>query len=1007
MSTTVESLELKIYSDSTKAAQGIDALTQSLTKLKNATKNGLGLSSTSKDIGGLSTSIKKSSFSFTDLYHKVGAIVKAFKVAGQAIKSLTDKSSAYNEVVNLFSISMGQYAESAYNYASKVSDVMGIDPSEWMKSQGVFMTLATGFGVAGDRASKMSEQLTQLGYDISSFQDISVEEAMQKLQSGLAGELEPLRRIGYDLSQAKLEATALELGIDKSVSSMTQAEKAQLRYYAIMTQVTQQQGDMARTLEDPANQMRILKAQFEVTARSVGNIFIPALQAILPYATAVTKIIGELAQSIASFVGYKPPEVKSSGIDSISGAAESTSGAMDDAAASAKKLKSYMLGFDELNVISPDTSEAVDDLTSGGFDFELPEYDFLGGASNEKVEGIVSKIKEMMQPLKDLVDTTVEWAKALDLKPMEKSLKKIGSSIERVGTKIGEVFGWVYTEVLLPVAEWAIENGIPAALDAISSALDSVYESMTPVFEGIKEIKPVLEPIATWIGDVFIMVINAIRDTFDKLAQVFNDKGETIKGIITGLGEIISVVWSILKPILDVIVPWVKTAFAFISDLLAEQVKYIIDVISGIVNFVAGVFTGDWDRAWKGIGEVFNANWEHIKNVVVLAWNFIGDTIVAAWDAIVALFSSVGKWFYDVVIVPVGDFFKGLWETVAGFFVSLWNDIVGVWNTVATWFDENVIQPIVKFFEPIANTISQIFEGCWIVIQAVWVVVSTWFNDNVITPVVDFFKGVWESVSGFFTNLWNDIKKVWESVSTWFNDTVVVPVVDFFKGIWTSVSGFFSSLWEDIKEVWNAVSTWFNDTIVEPVKTVFKDACEAIGKFFSDLWLSIRQGVVGAMNGVIGGIESAINWVVGGINNLIGGFNKVVQWAADVIGADWGGVTLLQEVKFNRIAVPTYAEGGFPEQGQMFVAREAGAEMVGNIGRRTAVANNDQIVASISGGVAQANEEQNTLLREQNSLLRALLEKDSGVYLDGKNLTNSVEKYQRERGRVLITGGVV
>jgi hypothetical protein len=161
------------------------------------------------------------------------------------------------------------------------------------------------------------------------------------------------------------------------------------------------------------------------------------------------------------------------------------------------------------------------------------------------------------------------------------------------------------------------------------------------------------------------------------------------------------------------------------------------------------------------------------------------------------------------------------------------------------------------------------------------------------------------------------------------------------------------------------------------------------------------------MNGVIAGIESAINWLVDGINSLIGGFSKIVKWAAEVLGEDWSGITLVKKVSFSRITVPTYAEGGFPEQGQMFIAREAGAEMVGNIGRKTAVANNDQIVAGIAGGVAQANEEQNVLLREQNSLLRELLEKDSGVYLDGKNLTNSVEKYQRERGRVLISGGVI
>ena len=103
--------------------------------------------------------------------------------------------------------------------------------------------------------------------------------------------------------------------------------------------------------------------------------------------------------------------------------------------------------------------------------------------------------------------------------------------------------------------------------------------------------------------------------------------------------------------------------------------------------------------------------------------------------------------------------------------------------------------------------------------------------------------------------------------------------------------------------------------------------------------------------------------------------------------------------------IPMYAEGGFPQQGQIFIAREAGAEMVGNIGNRAAVANNDQIVAGIANGVAEANTEQNALLREQNSLLRALLEKDDGVRLDGRTLTKSVERYQRERGRVLVTGG--
>lgn len=107
------------------------------------------------------------------------------------------------------------------------------------------------------------------------------------------------------------------------------------------------------------------------------------------------------------------------------------------------------------------------------------------------------------------------------------------------------------------------------------------------------------------------------------------------------------------------------------------------------------------------------------------------------------------------------------------------------------------------------------------------------------------------------------------------------------------------------------------------------------------------------MNAVIGEIESAINWIIGKINNLLSGFNTVVQWAANVLGKDWKGVTLLQEVEFGRIG--EYATGGFPQSGEVFLARENGIpEMVGSFGNRPMVANNNQIVEGIRLGVYDA-----------------------------------------------------
>lgn len=1017
MSITIESLELEIKQNSKSAVDGIDALTQSLTKLREATKGGLGLGAVSKQMSSFSKKANKvsqsankmtkgansSTKSFTDLFNKIKATAAVLKGVGKTILSFTQKSSDYIESVNLFTVAMGQYADEAKSYATQVSEVMGIDPGEWMKNQGLFQTLITGFGVAGDGASKMSKNLTQLAYDLSSFYNMDVEDAMQKLKSGMAGELEPLRAIGYDLSQAKLEATAKELGIDKAVSDMTQAEKSMLRYHAIMSQVTVTHGDMARTLEQPANQMRILKAQFEMLSREIGNVFIPALQKILPYAIAVTKLLREMVSAIATFVGFEMPTVDT-GVDNLASGSEATEEALEGASEQAKKLKSYTMGIDELNVISP--NDEGEDSTSGDvLDIPILEYDFLGDATNEKIEGITNKIKELLAPLEEFYKVRAEWAKGLNLEPIKEGFDKLIDSVKPVVDLLWDINAWADKEIVLPIAGWVIDEALPIALETVGKALETIESILKPVIDGVKELKPILEPIVSWLGDIGITVFDGLASIFEKLTNVFVENESEINGVITGLGEVITALYEILKPILDVVIPIIEEVLDFAGDALVVIVENAIDILAGIVDFVAGILTGDWERAWGGIEQTFSGVWDLIVGVVDEAWESIITILSKAWDGIIEFFKPFAKWFDDNAIQPTVDFFEGLWESVSGFFVNLWEDIKGIWNTVATWFDENVVQPIVNFFAPIVEGISDFFEGCWIIIQAVWEVVSTWFNDNVITPMVDFFRGAWESISGFFTQLWEDISKVWIDVSKWFDTNVVTPVVNFFKGAWESVSGFFSSLWEDIKGVWEKVSKWFDDTIIDPVKTSFEKACESIGGFFSSLWLGIRQGVANAMNGVISGIESAINGIIDGINALVGGFDKVVQWAADVIGADWGGISIIQKVKFGRITVPTYAQGGFPDSGQAFIARENGIpEMVGRIGRRTAVANNDQIVDSVANGVYEANSEQNILLREQNSLLRALLEKDTDVYLDGRSLSKSVDKFKNEQGRVIMGG---
>lgn len=404
----------------------------------------------------LATANTAAAGSYMNLYARLRMAITAVQTIGRTIAQLINKSNEYVENLNLFNASMGQFASEAQKYAEHVGEVMGIDPGEWMRNQGIFMTLATGFGVVSDRAYIMSQNLTQLGYDLSSFFNISYEDSMQKLQSGISGELEPLRRLGYDLSQARLEAVALSLGIDQTFASMTQAEKAQLRYYAIMTQVTTAQGDMARTLNAPANQLRILQAQVSQAARALGNVFVPILNAVLPVVIALAKAVRILAASIASLFGFSLPEVDYSGIVSdVSAGVGDLGDNLDSAGGSAKKLKSYLMGFDELNIIDPTDASGGGGSGGGGggggsdWDWDLPVYDFLGDAVSSRVDELMKKFEPTLNWIKDHLDEILAVAEALgrafltwkiaksfipDLGLIRTDLKKLLSVAVSVGT---------------------------------------------------------------------------------------------------------------------------------------------------------------------------------------------------------------------------------------------------------------------------------------------------------------------------------------------------------------------------------------------------------------------------------------------------------------------------------------------------------------------------------------------------------------------------------------------
>ena len=983
------------------------------------------------------TSNAASAKSFTNLAAKITATVYTIKRAARVVASWINKSNEYTENLNLFTVAMGQYANSAMEYANTVSEAMGIDTSDWIRNQGVFMTLATGFGVVGDRAATMSQQMTQLGYDISSYYNIAVEEAMQKLKSGFSGELEPLRNLGYDLSQAKLEAIALSLGIDKTVSSMTQAEKAELRYYAIMTQVTQVQGDMARTLNDPANQLRVLQAQLQMAARSLGNLFIPALNAVLPYAIAAAKVIRVLADAVAGLFGFEFPEMDTSGVSNLATGAGDASEAIGEAADNAKKLNKTMLGIDELNVVSDSSgSGSGTDASAGtGFGFELPTYDFIGEAANSRVNQIVEEMKEWL----GITGEIDSWADFFNTR-----LGKILTLVGLIGTgfalwKISKntITGIATLKDLLAKTNmtkpmmgaaggiFALTGGaieLTGIIDAIKNGLDGFNlveilggggalaggAALLGKSLGSAVIGGAIGGIVAGVPAFITGVYDAIVSGIDWLNSLLITAGATAAG--AGIGALIGSIGGPIGALIGLAVG-LLTDFGIWLWQNFEKVEEWFNGLPGIVKVLGTtlvfVLTGGIVPIITGIITLIK-KWNSVVETFQNGCSAVGQFFVDLWNGIVSVWNTVATWFDTNVIQPVVNFFSGLWVSVSGFFVNLWTSISTAasdcWNAIVTFFSP-AISWFSQLFGSIWQTISDIFynigviaSGCWQIIQAVWGIVSAWFNTKVIQPVVNFFVQLWSTISTAAINAWNGIKNaaigawngiktVFSTIGSWVNQYIIQPVGNFFSNLWTGFINGAKNAWAGVKSVFGSVVSFF--------QTTFQNAWAGIVKVFStagEIFTNIKDAILTAF-------KSVVNGIIRGLNNVIAvPFNGINTALNKIKNINILGLTPFSSLKSISVPViPQLAQGGVVDAGQLFVAREAGAELVGNVGRKTAVMNNDQIVESVSQGVYQA----------VVAAMRANSGNEGGaqsvnVYLDGKQVYASIEQHRKERGASLM-----
>lgn len=852
------------------------------------------------------------------------------------------KSNEFQENMNLFTVAMGNYAESALQYGETVSEVLGIDLSDWIRNQGVFNTLLTGFGDTSDRAALMSKNLTQLGYDLSSFFNISVEDSMQKLQSGISGELEPLRRLGYDLSQARLEAVALSLGIDKSVSSMTQAEKAELRYYAIMTQVTTAQGDLARTLEAPANQLRILKAQFEMAGRAIGNIFIPALNAILPYGIAVVQIIREIANAIASLFGFQMTEVDYSGITSAGVGAGELADNLDDAAGAAKKLKQYTAGFDELNVFSPDTASGSGAGVGGGsgFEFALPEYDFLGNAVTTRVD----EIKKMLE--NSLADITVM---------VSGFALAVGAILVLTGANIPLGLGLMAAGAVGLAATIGLNwNGMSDQLANTLALITGVVGGFMLALGAIMAFSGANVPLG-----IALMALGAVSlataavVNWHSSDQNITDALTTITGILAGASLAVGAMLALTGvntplgiTLMAIGAVSIASAMALNWNAMEEAISSPLSRISVIVG--AAMLALGAILAFSGgsipLGIALMAlGATSIASAVVLNWNGLSDevinTVALITGALSVAFLAVGAALaFSGANIPLGI---ALMATGA---VTMGTAIIPNWNSLS----DSVQQKI--------TLITSIVGAALLGVGAILALTG------VALPLGLGLMAVGALALGSAAALnWN-------------------TVVNAVKKTVSVITGILSGA-----------------LIVLGTVLLLSGAGVGLGLAVLAAGLSLSYAAWTLDdNPITRFVRQMANSIIGLVNGVIDAINDMFHIQFD--GLTVMGITLIPAFDIRLVNIPhipLFEDGGFVDQGQLFIAREAGAEMVGAIGRKTAVANNDQIVEGITAGVTVAND---GVIAAIYALLNAVEDKDMSISIGDDVIGRSYDRYNRSRG---------
>lgn len=605
------------------------------TALANLASNGSKVGSTAQSVtnslNGYSASTQRASKSSKGLASIFGRLYANFfwvkRGADKLWKSI-ETSMDYVETLNYFDAAFGQVAESAVSqwesagydsadaYYKSFSDrakeltskmsgfrinengtltatgqpSLGIDPEKMMNYQATFGQMASSMGVASETSLKLSQALTEIGADLASVKNLDFDKVWNDMASGLAGMSRTLDKYGVNIRNVNLQQKLNELGIQANITALNQNEKALLRAIILLDSTRYAWGDLAETINQPANQLRLIESNFQNLSRTIGNLFLPAVSQTLPYVNAMVIALQRLATWIGNLLGIDLSKVTSSVADS-SFDFSTIADEADAATESVNKLQKGIRKFDELDVITTPSSSGsgTGGISSGllddAFDKAYSEYqkawdDAFNNMENRAQE-IADKIEEFFAPVKNIFSDFFEgdfFAAGQDTSNLVAGiLNWFADGIDnvpwnKIGQKIGDYLAGINWLDVFKAAGRVIWEGIKGAVE---------------LYAGIFQEAPIETGVLTFIvGSKLQKKLSNLTTGYKKFKAMVKDKGfysavnTSIKGIrdnLTGFQKAIIGVTS------------VAAEFVLVKDAFYDMAAGSDNLLISIGKLAAGV----------------------------------------------------------------------------------------------------------------------------------------------------------------------------------------------------------------------------------------------------------------------------------------------------------------------------------------------------------------------------------------------------------------------------------